>query len=187
MKQLFYVTVLVLSWLLSTTQGFVILRPVVGHEPICQRTVDVTRLSITRPYRTKMKSPSLGFREYSSKAAQSLLTSQFLLFIGIGAIIPSIRCMEGNVDCPGAANGFVISAPAVALLLGANRGGALADVARKPSMLIGMAVIAVADLGTSLANSLPTLLLARLGLGAGRCISEAGERGNASRLGDAST
>jgi predicted MFS family arabinose efflux permease len=56
-------------------------------------------------------------------------------------------------------------------------GGNVADKARKPALMAGMAVVAVSDLGTALANDLPTLLVARLGLGAGRCISEAGERG----------
>ena len=71
----------------------------------------------------------------------------------------------------------MISAPAVALLLGAKFGGNFADIARKPAMLLGMAIIAVSDVGTALANGLETLILARLGLGLGRCISESGERG----------
>ena len=44
-------------------------------------------------------------------------------------------------------------------------------------MIFGMALIAISDLGTALASTLPMLLVARLGLGAGRCISESGERG----------
>lgn len=178
MKQLFYVTVLVLSWLLSTTQGFVIpstccwTRTNLPKDSRCHKVVHYTAVS------NENEVTVFGFpRDTVARPLSLFLTSQFLLFIGIGAIIPSIPLYGKEIGLSGAANGFVISAPAVALLLGANRGGALADVARKPSMLIGMAVIAVADLGTSLANSLPTLLLARLGLGAGRCISEAGERG----------
>lgn len=44
-------------------------------------------------------------------------------------------------------------------------------------MVIGMALIAISDVGTAFATSLGALVLARLGLGAGRCISESGERG----------
>jgi predicted MFS family arabinose efflux permease len=44
-------------------------------------------------------------------------------------------------------------------------------------MMIGMAIIAVSDLGTALATNLPILMLCRLGLGWGRSLSEAGERG----------
>ena len=40
-----------------------------------------------------------------------------------------------------------------------------------------MALIAVSDVGTAFATSLPPLVVARLGLGTGRSISESGERG----------
>ena len=106
-----------------------------------------------------------------------LLLSQFILFVGVGAIIPSIPLYGKEIGLSSAANGVVISAPAVALLLLAQIGGNYADRARKPAMIGGMLLIAVSDVGTSLANSLPTLIMARLGLGAGRCVSEAGERG----------
>jgi MFS family permease len=106
-----------------------------------------------------------------------LLTSQFLLFLGVGAVIPSIPLYGKEIGLSSAANGVVISAPAVALLLAANWGGQQADQARKPAMMIGMAIIAVSDIGTALATTLPVLLMARLGLGWGRALSEAGERG----------
>uniref|UniRef100_A0A7S4EPX9 Major facilitator superfamily (MFS) profile domain-containing protein n=1 Tax=Pseudo-nitzschia australis TaxID=44445 RepID=A0A7S4EPX9_9STRA len=106
-----------------------------------------------------------------------LLASQFLLFIGVGAVIPSIPLYGKEIGLSGAANGIVISAPAVALFLVANWSGRRADIARKPAMMIGMAVIAVSDIGTALAQGIYTLVLARLGLGAGRSLSEAGERG----------
>lgn len=105
------------------------------------------------------------------------LVSQFLLFIGVGAVIPSIPLYGKALGLSSSANGVVIAAPAVALLGLAKLAGRQADVARKPSMLWGMALIVVADAGTAAAPSLPLLLVARLGLGAGRCISEAGERG----------
>ena len=106
-----------------------------------------------------------------------LLVSQFLLFIGVGAVIPSIPLYGKELGFSSAANGVVISAPAVALLLLSKFGGNYADQARKPAMMAGMALIAVSDLGTAMATGLPSLFVARLGLGAGRCISEAGERG----------
>jgi MFS family permease len=106
-----------------------------------------------------------------------LLFSQLSLFIGVGAVIPSIPLYGKEIGLSGAANGVVISAPAVALLLLANTSGNLADQARKPAMMWGMALIVLSDLGTAMATTLPTLIVARLGLGAGRGISEAGERG----------
>ncbi|MGK3748664.1 MAG: MFS family permease [Bacillariaceae sp.] len=106
-----------------------------------------------------------------------LIASQFLLFIGVGAVIPSIPLYGKEIGLSGAALGLVISAPAVALFLMANWSGRRADIARKPAMMIGMAVIAVSDVGTALAVGLPSLIIARLGLGAGRALSEAGERG----------
>lgn len=107
-----------------------------------------------------------------------LLLSQFLLFIGVGAVIPSIPLYGQELGFSSAGNGIIISAPAVALLLCANVGGRWADSeGRKPTMMGGMALIAVSDIGTAMADSLSILLLARLGLGVGRAISKAGERG----------
>lgn len=124
-----------------------------------------------------------------------LLFSQFILFLGVGAVIPSIPLYGKEIGLSGAANGVVISAPAVALLALAKFSGNFADDAigntngddsnksilgspgRKRAMMIGMAVIVVSDIGTACAQSLPALLVARLGLGAGRGVSEAGERG----------
>jgi MFS family permease len=107
----------------------------------------------------------------------SLLIAQFLLFIGVGAVIPSIPLYGKELGFSSAANGLVISIPAVAMLILSKVGGKYADQGRKPAMNFGMAWIALSDLGTALATSLPMLIVARLGLGAGRCISESGERG----------
>jgi MFS family permease len=106
-----------------------------------------------------------------------LLLSQFVLFVGVGAIVPAIPLYGQSIGLSQASNGIVISAPAVALLLGAKYGGNVADVARKPAMMWGMAAIALFDIGTALSSTLPMLILARLGLGAGRCLAESGERG----------
>jgi MFS family permease len=146
-------------------------------------------LRVSSPQSDSSPSPpapaSLSSSSSSSKlAAQTvlrplilLLVSQFLLFFGVGAVIPSIPLYGQEIGLSSAANGIVISAPAVAMLLVANWGGTRADQARKPAMILGMAIIAVADVGTAVATTLPVLLLARLVLGAGRALSEAGERG----------
>ena len=106
-----------------------------------------------------------------------LFLSQFILFIGVGAVIPAIPLYGQEIGLSQAANGIVISAPAVALLLLAKFTGNYADEARKPAMLYGMACIALADFGTAVSTTLPQLLVARLGLGIGRGVAEAGERG----------
>ena len=136
------------------------------------------------PTPTSSSSSSSEEEEEESAAARGiigpftlLLTSQFLLFIGVGAVIPSIPLYGQELGLSGAANGLIISAPAVALFLTANWSGRRADLARKPAMMVGMAIIAIADVGTALAHAVPALLVARLGLGAGRALSEAGERG----------
>jgi len=106
-----------------------------------------------------------------------LLLSQFILFIGVGAVIPTIPLYGQSIGLSGSSNGIVISAPAVALLLVSRVAGEYADIGRKGAMIGGMACIAVSDVGTALSNSLATLVLARLGLGLGRGFAEAGERG----------
>jgi len=105
-----------------------------------------------------------------------LLLCQLVLFVGVGAVIPSLPLYGKAIGLSASTSGVVISAPAVALLLGARGAGTFADVARKPAMILGMAVITVADLGTAAATSLVPLVIARLALGAGRCVSESGER-----------
>ena len=116
-------------------------------------------------------------REEVAQPLGLLLFSQLVLFIGVGAVIPTIPLYGKSIGLSSAENGIILGAPALALLLGAQPCGRFADLARKPAMLIGMGVIALADLGTSFSASLLPLLLSRLGLGAGRCISESGERG----------
>ena len=125
----------------------------------------------------KKSSFLFGMPESTAKPLALLLFSQFILFIGVGAVIPTIPLYGKQIGLSSAANGLVISAPALALLLLAKPAGNYADRARKPAMLLGMAIIAISDFGTSMAQSIIPLVIARLGLGAGRCISESGERG----------
>ena len=107
-----------------------------------------------------------------------LLVAQFVLFLGVGAVIPTLPLYGKEIGLSSAANGVVISAPAIMLLLLAKPAGMLADQrGRKPAMIGGMLIIALSDLGTACASSFLPLIVARLGLGAGRVISESGERG----------
>lgn len=106
-----------------------------------------------------------------------LILSQFVLFLGVGAVIPAIPLYGQSIGLSSASNGIVISTPAVALLLCSRFAGEFADVKRKPAMIIGMAIIAISDAGTAFSNNLATLVVARLGLGLGRGYAEAGERG----------
>lgn len=174
-----------------------LLRPVRSGGVVVLQDITSTRGSSTFSILLDVKSPAVrGFsqlkagknemKEIYNDVPQNndvigplvlLLLSQFILFIGVGAVIPSIPLYGKELGFSSAANGIVISVPSVALLLLSKVGGNFADKARKPAMIVGMTIIAISDLGTSLATSLPMLLVARLGLGAGRCISESGERG----------
>jgi MFS family permease len=118
-----------------------------------------------------------GVPRETAKSLSILLASQFILFVGVGAVIPSIPLYGKEIGFSSAVNGLVISTPALALLLLAKKAGQFADLRRKPAMMWGMLIIALSDLGTALAGSIVPLIIARLGLGAGRCISENGERG----------
>ncbi|KAL7548938.1 hypothetical protein ACHAWF_012205 [Thalassiosira exigua] len=106
-----------------------------------------------------------------------LLLSQFVLFLGVGAVIPTIPLYGQSIGLSSASNGIVISAPAVALLLVSRAAGERADRGRKGAMMGGMALIALSDVGTAFSADLASLVLARLGLGLGRGFAEAGERG----------
>lgn len=117
----------------------------------------------------------------------TLIAAQVVLFIGVGAVIPVVAIYgRETLGLSAAASGVVISAPALALLLGAKVSGAFADKARKPALIGGMLFIALSDAGTALASSLAPLVVARLGLGAGRCVSESAERGLLADLGNIS-
>ena len=83
-----------------------------------------------------------------------LLAAQFVLFVGVGAVIPTLPLYGKAIGLSSAVNGIVISAPAVALLVGARAAGEYADRARKPAMIAGMALIAASDVGTAFATTL---------------------------------
>eukprot|EP00592_Proboscia_alata_P010428 CAMPEP_0194362864 /NCGR_PEP_ID=MMETSP0174-20130528/10712_1 /TAXON_ID=216777 /ORGANISM="Proboscia alata, Strain PI-D3" /LENGTH=469 /DNA_ID=CAMNT_0039136037 /DNA_START=227 /DNA_END=1636 /DNA_ORIENTATION=+ len=106
-----------------------------------------------------------------------ILLSQFVLFIGVGAVIPTLPLYAKSIGLSSAANGIVLSAPALTLLILAKPSGRFSDNARKPALIGGLMLYAISDLGTALSSSIPPLLFTRLGLGAGICAKEAGERG----------
>ena len=107
-----------------------------------------------------------------------LLLSQFILFLGVGAIVPILPIYGQSIGLSSTYNGVVISAPALALLFVSKFAGKFADTSgRKRAMMGGMAFIAIADVGTACSNSVLTLVCARLGVGIGRGYAEAGERG----------
>jgi len=112
-----------------------------------------------------------------------LYLAQFVLFIGVGIVLPVLPIYGKAIGLSSASNGMVIAAPALGVLLLARPAGKYADIARKPAMLLGMALIAISDFATALSTTLIPLVISRLGLGLGRCISENGERGMLADLG----
>ena len=116
----------------------------------------------------------------------TLIAAQVILFVGVGARIPVVAIYgRETLGLSAAARGASSSsAPALALLLGAKVGGAYADRARKPALVGGMLFIALATPARALASSLAPLVVARLGLGAGRCVSESAEQGLLADLGN---
>lgn len=106
-----------------------------------------------------------------------LLSAQMVLYTGVGAVIPTLPLYASEIGLSSKLTGVVISAPAAAMVVVSRASGGFADRSRKQSMMYGMALIAVADYWTAIANDLSTLVAARLALGLGRGVSEAGERG----------
>ncbi|XRA96673.1 MFS protein [Pycnococcus provasolii] len=105
------------------------------------------------------------------------LVGQFLLFCGVGALIPALPLYGKYIGLGDTVTGVVISAPAVAMLLLNYSAGRSSDTyGRKPNIVGGMLGIAAADAVTAMATSLPVIIVARFALGAGRAYAEAGER-----------
>ena len=76
-----------------------------------------------------------------------LYGSQFVLFMGVGALLPALPLYAQSIGLSGSANGVVISAPALAMLLLNLPSGQLADKWGRKRMMI--AVRAVCMLNTS--------------------------------------
>ncbi|KAL7447674.1 hypothetical protein ACHAXS_000057, partial [Conticribra weissflogii] len=134
-----------------------------------RRADDASLLSKLLPDRTSVNPALLSHF--------SLLLSQFILFVGISAIIPTLPLYGRSLGLSSIANGVVIAAPALSLHLFSHLSGERADRTQKPAMMAGMALVALFDVLTSLLSALPSLLVVRLGLGLGRGLAKAGERG----------
>ena len=71
-------------------------------------------------------------RETVGEPLALLLFAQLVLFVGVGAVIPTIALYGKAIGLSSTLNGVVLSAPAVMLALLARPAGGFADVARKP-------------------------------------------------------
>ena len=108
---------------------------------------------------------------------RTLLASQFILFLGVGALLPALPLYAQSIGLSSSANGLVISAPALAMLVLNLPFGQAADrFGRKPLMVAGMAVMAAADVGTAVSRSVMMLVPMRVLLGVGRAGCECGDR-----------
>ena len=72
-------------------------------------------------------------RKHVAQPLLLLLLSQFILFVGVGAVIPTLPLYGKAIGLSSAVNGIVISAPAVALLIGARAAGEYAGMSLAPS------------------------------------------------------
>ena len=94
---------------------------------------------------------------------RTLLASQFILFLGVGALLPALPLYAQSIGLSSSANGLVISAPALAMLVLNLPFGQAADrFGRKPLMVAGMAVMAAADVGTAVSRSVMMLVPMRV-------------------------
>ncbi|CAL6279068.1 unnamed protein product [Bathycoccus prasinos] len=97
-----------------------------------------------------------------------LLVSQLVLYIGVGVLLPALPLYAQSIGLSQSANGLVISAPALAMLILNVPTGQMADrYGRKPVMIAGLGIMAVADIGTALAKTMVFLIPTRLLLGGG--------------------
>ena len=119
----------------------------------------------------------LGLPRDVAEPLRTLLASQFILFLGVGALLPALPLYAQSIGLSSSANGLVISAPALAmLLLNLPLGQATDRFGRKPLMIGGMIVMAVADVATGMSRSILALVPARVMLGVGRAGCECGDR-----------
>ncbi|CAK9029807.1 Quinolone resistance protein NorA, partial [Durusdinium trenchii] len=113
--------------------------------------------------------------EASDRDLSLLLASQFPVFVAVGALIPVLPLYGQEFGLSQSSVGLLVSSPSLAKLLLNLPFGQLADqLGRKALMVGGMALCALADVGTGLAQSLPFLIVARLLLGTGLSSSDAG-------------
>ena len=120
---------------------------------------------------------TLGLPRDVYEPLRTLLASQFVLFLGVGALLPALPLYAQSIGLSSSANGVVISAPALAMLtLNLPLGRATDRYGRKPLMMGGMVVMALADVGTAMSRSVAALVPMRMLLGVGRAGCECGDR-----------
>ena len=120
---------------------------------------------------------TLGLPRDVYEPLRTLLASQFVLFLGVGALLPALPLYAQSIGLSSSANGVVISAPALAMLaLNQPLGRATDRYGRKPLMMGGMVVMALADVGTAMSRSVAALVPMRMLLGVGRAGCECGDR-----------
>ena len=120
---------------------------------------------------------ALGVPDSVGKPLVLLLATQAILFVGVGACLPALPLYGAALGLPASATGVVISTPAVALLL-LSRASAASSTMSAASRRCWSAWRRSRSptRAPRWRRGLPTLLVARLGLGAGRSLSESGER-----------
>ena len=92
-------------------------------------------------------------------------------------LLPALPLYAQSIGLSQSANGLVISAPALAMLIINVPTGQMADkYGRKPVMITGLIIMALADVCTGLAKTMLFLIPARLLLGIGRAACEGGDR-----------
>jgi MFS family permease len=106
-----------------------------------------------------------------------LTTSQFVNNLGFGCVIPVLPIFATDMGLGPSGVGLILSTSAVSRLVLNIPFGRMADtVGRRPLMVGGQLLTAVASFGTAAAGTLPTLLACRLLLGAGGSMAMAGSQ-----------
>jgi MFS family permease len=103
--------------------------------------------------------------------------SQFLLNAGFGVVIPVLPFYAQSFGLGAMGVGAIVSAPAIARIMLNLPLGKAADIyGRKPLMVGGTALSAVAQFGTGLSTDFASVVALRLLVGVGSAMSMAGSQ-----------